>query len=83
MPKSRKARRFEPPKKAENIASTVSAPTTTAPTPTKVPTPARAPSTKVKSIAERYPYIGAELKRIAWLTVAIMVILVITFFVLR
>ena len=84
MPKSRKTRRFEPQKKAENIAPVAATPTATTPrTPAAPPASRSSAPGKVKSIAERYPYVGAELKRIAWLTIAVMAILVILFFVIR
>ena len=79
MPKSRKARRFEPQKKIENASSTVSALAATT-----IPTPARtsAPS-KIKSIAERYPYVRDEVKRVVILTASVMVILAVLYFILR
>jgi hypothetical protein len=78
MPKSRKAKRyFEPKKKAENDVATpaVSAPGIP-------PVPARATSARVKSIAQRYPYVTSELKRIAILTGVIIIILVVLALVL-
>ena len=78
MPKSRKAKRyFEPKKKAENAVAT---PAVSAPG--MPPVPARATSARVKSIAERYPYVTTELKRIAILTGVIIIILVILALVL-
>jgi len=78
MPKSRKAKRyFEPKKKVENnvVTPAVSAPG-------MPPVPARATSGRVKSIAERFPYVTTELKRIAILTGVIIIILVILALVL-
>ncbi len=78
MPKSRKAKRyFEPKKKAENDVAT---PAVSAPG--MPPVPARATSGRVKSIAERFPYVTTELKRIAILTGVIIIILVVLALVL-
>jgi len=78
MPKTRKAKRyFEPKKKAENDVVT---PAVFAPG--MPPAPARATSAKVKSIAQRYPYVTTELKRIAILTGVIIIILVVLALVL-
>jgi len=78
MPKTRKAKRyFEPKKKAENDVVT---PAVFAPG--MPPAPARATSAKVKSIAQRYPYVTTELKRIAILTGVIIIILVVLTLVL-
>ena len=73
MPKARKTKRyFEPKKKIENgvAPQAVSAP--------GVPPPSSRPATaKIKSLAERYPYVTNELKRIAILSGIIFVILVV------
>lgn len=73
MPKARKAKKyFEPKKKiGENVApQAVSVPGQT-------PAPTRAAASRVRPIAERYPYVTTELKRIAILTGIILVILVV------
>jgi len=78
MPKSRKAKRyFEPKKRLENNVGTPAAAPSGPP-----PTASKAASAKVKSIAERYPYVTTELKRIALLTGIILVILIILALVL-